>query len=47
MTLGVGETVQFLVFKNTNWGAWVVQLVKHLTLDFSSGNDLRVMIAGL
>jgi len=24
-------------------GAWVVQLVKHCTLDFSSGHDLRVV----
>ena len=25
------------------WGAWVAQLVKRLTLDLSSGLDLRVM----
>lgn len=24
------------------WGSWVVQLVKHLTLGFTSGRDLRV-----
>ena len=24
-------------------GAWVAQLVKHLTLDFHSGHDLRVV----
>ena len=24
------------------WGIWVVQLVKHLTLDFGSGHDLAV-----
>ena len=24
-------------------GAWVAQLVKHLTLDFGSGHDLRVL----
>ena len=24
-------------------GAWVAQLVEHLTLDFGSGHDLRVM----
>ena len=24
------------------WGAWVAQLVKCLTLDFGSGNDLTV-----
>ena len=23
-----------------NWGAWVAQSVKHLTLDFGSGHDL-------
>ena len=26
-----------------SWGAWVAQLVKHLTLGFSSGLGLRVM----
>ena len=25
------------------WGGWVAQSVKHLTLDFSSGHDSRVM----
>ena len=25
------------------WGAWVTQLVKHPTLDFGSGHDLRVL----
>ena len=30
--------------KNCNcWSAWVAQLVKHPTLDFTSGLDLRVM----
>ena len=24
------------------WGAWMAQLVKHPTLDFGSGHDLRV-----
>ena len=24
------------------WGAWVVHLVKYLTLDFGSGHDLTV-----
>ena len=28
--------------KNKFQGAWVVQLVKHLTLGFSSGHDLKV-----
>ena len=23
------------------WGTWVAQFIKHLTLDFSSGHDLR------
>ena len=26
----------------SSWGAWVAQLVKCLTLDFSSGHDLMV-----
>lgn len=30
-------------FKYSNRGPWVAQLVKPLTLDFSSGLDLRVM----
>ena len=25
------------------WGTWVTQLVKHPTLGFSSGHDLKVM----
>ena len=25
-----------------NWGTWVVQLVRHLTFDFSSGHDLML-----
>ena len=25
-----------------SWGAWVAQSVKYLTLDFASGNDLKV-----
>ena len=29
--------------KNKIRGTWEVQLVKYLTLDFSSGNDLRVV----
>ena len=28
---------------NSNLGSWVAQGVKHLTLDFSSDHDLRVM----
>ena len=29
--------------KKTHKGAWVAQLVKHLTLDFDSGHDLMIM----
>ena len=34
-----------ILFKKYNhlWGPWVAQLVKHLTLDFSSSHDLRVV----
>ena len=28
---------------NIDMGTWVAQSVKHLTLDFSSGHDVRVM----
>ena len=28
--------------KDRSWGTWVAQLVKRLTLDFSSGHDLMV-----
>jgi len=32
------------VKKNSNfWGVWVAQSVKHLTLGFGSGHDLRVV----
>ena len=27
----------------TNGGAWMAQLVEHLTLDFDSGHDLRAL----
>ena len=30
-------------FETKCWGDWVSQLVKQMTLDFSSGHDLRVM----
>ena len=33
---------QLSIKKKENWGAWVPQLVKHLTLAFSSGHDLSV-----
>ena len=29
-----------ILFKNASLGAWVVQLVEHLALDFGSGHDL-------
>ena len=28
--------------KNANWGSWVVQSIRHSTLDFGSGPDLSV-----
>ena len=28
--------------KTKTWGTWVAQSVKHLTLDFGSGRDLKV-----
>ena len=33
---------EILPIKELELGAWVVQLVKHLTLDFSSGHDLSL-----
>jgi len=39
-----GEKERKVTLKDLrSWGAWVAQLVKHPTLDFSSGQDLRVM----
>ena len=32
-----------LLLSKTSRGAWVAQLVKHLTLDLGSGHDLRVV----
>ena len=33
-----------LILKNPNlWGTWAAQSVKHLTLDFGAGPDLRVV----
>ena len=29
-----------------DWGAWVAQIVEHLTLDFGSGRDLKVVRSG-
>ena len=37
----------YSLFKVKNWGAWVVQSIKHLTLGFSSGHDLRVVRSSL
>lgn len=31
------------IVKDQSWGAWVAQSVKHLTLNFSSGHDLRIV----
>lgn len=30
-----------------SWGAWEAQLLKHATLDFGSGHDLRVVRSSL
>ena len=35
--------ISFLAYKIEMRGTWLVQSVKHLTLDFSSSHDLRVM----
>ena len=35
--------MELLDIKKSFEGAWVAQLVKHLTHDFSSGLDLRVV----
>lgn len=42
---GVGSLIpQHRQKSNYNfWGAWVAQIGKHLTLDFTSGHNLRVM----
>ena len=37
-TMGYGVCKSF----QNPWGAWA-QLIKHLTLDFGSGHDLRVV----
>ena len=44
-TLQVGYRERATLFLKIKayWGAWVAQLVKQLTLGFSSGHDLRVM----
>ena len=36
------DAITFFKIANA-WGAWVAQLVEHLTLDFSLGHDLRVV----
>jgi len=39
-----GEKERKVTLKDLrSWGAWVAQLVKHPTLDFSSVHDLRVV----
>ena len=35
--------IAVFIRNNLNGGIWVTQLVKHLTLDFSVGHDLRVV----
>jgi len=44
-TEGAFENTQHLSMIKilTDWGAWVAQLVKRLTLDFGSGHDLKIM----
>ena len=40
------DTINCITSKNKkskNWDAWMAQLVEHLTLDFGSGHDPRVM----
>ena len=37
------RNVRVLLNISQSWGAWVAQLVKYLTLDLSSGLDLRVV----
>ena len=37
-----GNHLEVLI-KNWHMGAWVVQYIKRLTLDFGSGHDLRVV----
>ena len=41
------EDFSSMFSKELPWGAWVAELIKHLTLDFSSGHDLRVMRSAL
>ena len=38
-----GSKACFWTMASVAWGAWVAQPVEHLTLDFSSSHDLRVM----
>jgi len=37
------EDKQNVVLRMKEWGAWVAQSVKHPTLDFGSGHELRVV----
>ena len=37
-----GNHLEVLI-KNWHMGAWVVQYIKRLTLDFGSGHDLRIV----
>ena len=36
------DKIDFKIKTVTIWGTWVVQSVKHPTIDFSSGHDLTV-----
>ena len=41
--MSLKKIYESVVVKSTgSGGTWVAQLVKHLTLDFSSGHDLKV-----
>ena len=37
---------KFPYLKSYSWGAWMAQLIKHQTLDLSSGRELTVQFAG-
>ena len=42
LSLPKSRSFDLIALKCNLWGAWVAQLVKHLTLDISSGHDLTV-----
>ena len=39
----ISESEYDFIYKEGFWGAWVSQLFKRPTHDFSSGHDLKVM----